>query len=118
MGLLISQIEENHIKMQKLEEQAGGNRFKKNEGLSKAKIAALGKVKKLQDQVEVMKLRFQHELGLQDEVQVDDEEKDIDEIQVKLRATSFVNGVKNVYVTFASMQTKNLVAKLFFEPSL
>lgn len=118
MGKLISQIEENHIKIQKLEEQAGGNRFKKNEELSKAKIAALEQVKKLKDQVEVMKLRFRHELGLQDEVQVDEEEKDIDEIKVKWRAASFVNGVKNVYVTFASMQTKNLVAKLFFEPSL
>ena len=104
--------------MQKLEEQPGGNRFKKNEELSRAKIAALEKVKRLQDQVEVMKLRFRHELGLQDEVQVDDEEQDIDEIQVKWRASSFVHGVKNVYVTFASMQTKNLVAKLFFEPSL
>jgi len=118
MGELISQIEENHIKMQKLAEQTGGNRFKKNEELAKAKIAAVAQVAKLQDQVEVMKLRFQHELGLQDEVHVNEEEKDIDEIQVKYAATSFVNGVKNVYVTFASMQTKNLVAKLFFEPSL
>lgn len=118
MGEVISQIEENHIKVQKLEEQTGGNRFKKNAAVAKAEIAAREGVRKLQDQVDVMKLRFRHELGLQDEVHVNDEEKDIDEIQVKYAATSFVNGVKNVYVTFASMQTKNLVAKLFFEPSL
>jgi hypothetical protein len=65
-----------------------------------------------------MKLRFVNVLGLQDEMKVNEEEKDIDEIKVKWRAENFVNGIKNVYITFASMQTKNLVAKLFFEPSL
>lgn len=65
-----------------------------------------------------MKLRFRNELGIQDEVQLNEEEKDLDESKVKWRAACFVNGVKNVYITFASMQTKNLVAKLFFEPSL
>ena len=56
MGELISQIEENHIKMQKLAEQTGGNRFKKNEELAKAKIAAVAQVAKLQDQVALEEL--------------------------------------------------------------
>ena len=39
MGLLISLIEQNHIRMQKLESEP--NRFKKNEELKKAEISAL-----------------------------------------------------------------------------
>lgn len=45
MGELIAKIEEDHIKMIKMEESQ--NRFKKNEEISKAKTRAIQKVKLL-----------------------------------------------------------------------
>lgn len=47
MGELIAKIEEDHIKMMKMQEHT--NRFKKNEEISKAKTNAIKKVKLLQD---------------------------------------------------------------------
>lgn len=86
--------------------------------VSKAKVAAIEKTKVLHDQVEILKIKYKDRLGLREEaVDAGPEEVDtIDELKVKQKAKDFTNNVMLLYITFASMQTKHLVERLFFKP--
>ena len=117
IGNLISSIEKDHIQIMN-SHQHNSNRFVKNEVVSKAKVAALEKTKVLHDKVEILKIKYKDRLGLREEVAdaAPEEIASIDELKVKQKAKDFTDNVTLLYITFASMQTKHLVERLFFKP--
>lgn len=62
-----------------------------------------------------MKLSYPGRLGVKKEESAPEEAMAIDEARVRASATKFVKNVKQVYVTFKSMQAKNLAEKLFYQ---
>lgn len=112
VGDLIERIEQDHIRLKNARDITK-NRFVKNDLLAKCRTAAIQNAKILQDKVDILKIKYSRELGIVDEA-TPDELRQINELKVQERAQEFVENVKEVYITFASMQTKSLAERLFY----
>ena len=60
-----------------------------------------------------MKLNHGEELKISKPEIGPEELDEIDELQVKKEAKEFLKSINRVYITFASMETRNYVEKLF-----
>lgn len=78
--------------------------------------AVLG-AERVQREVEILKNKHARQLGIHNEESKVEEVGQIDEERVRKEAKEFVRNVKQVYVTFKSMQAKNLAEKLFYKRS-
>jgi len=70
--------------------------------------------KDLRFELDMLKLKYDDELGHDEKIEVTAEEKnEIDELKVKKKAKEFNINIHKVYVTFARMKTKLALEKYF-----
>ena len=85
--------------------------FEKNAVKTKAIQQLTLKSSELTKQLDIYRI-CRKELGLDEDIEFDEDEiKDVAEVKILKKAKDFFDGVKRVYVTFASMKTKLVVER-------
>ena len=112
----LKQIELNYIDI--LNKKESKERFQRNIVIGEAKAKIMLQVNALRHQLDILKVGYSEELGIEKVELSPEEMEEIDELKVRSKAKQFFESIVKIHVTFVSMEAKNLVESLFWQPKV
>ena len=114
---IVKDIEKQHAIL--VQQKTNSKRFFKNQMVGEAKKKITESETALRQQLDILKLKYGEELGINEEIEVSEEEKQqIDELKVKQKAEDFIKDIHKIYITFASIKTKKVLEKHFLQKNV